>query len=304
MQPQWFYLLQGKSHGPVTLAEIRRLFKSQRLKPTDSIRHARDGGWMGVAEFLASQAPQIQESELDEEVGAQAVALPASGPGVLESALARGRESFDDVFTALTGLFSGSWELLKRLPELRQSWITVAGLAVIGLAYFLKDVDFLRNDTQQATTQLVGIGEELRLLQGRQASAADWDEFQQAARATLNPLHQQLLVDSRKNPRLRSQYWTAAGYRQSVERAHLIQACESLKRMVDAQGGDDRLRGTFQRRMDLARVPLGFEKQTAPAVANNWDLMTIGMIVFDAAIVLGAVGFWWIRRTPRMSQAQ
>lgn len=36
--PEWFYLVRGQEHGPITSSELRDLAASGRLSPSDSIR--------------------------------------------------------------------------------------------------------------------------------------------------------------------------------------------------------------------------------------------------------------------------
>lgn len=299
MQPQWFYYLDGQPHGPVTLAEVRRLLKCDRLKPTDYVRYFQDVDWMPVSDFLSLLSRQEQADTLADEGDEECEPEVPKSPGVVGTMATRSGEWISESAFRVMSMIAGLWELLLRLPELRHSWYTVAALAIIGLAYAFKDVDFRRNETQKISDQLLAIEEELELLQGRNTSSGVWSDFQQASRDELSSL-QRLLEDlARKSPRLRSHYWTEAGYRQSIARSHLIHACRTLKSMVDAKGGDDGLRAHFHRRLDQAHAQVTLGPATGQTQNGDWDFASTGIVVFDVLLVLGAA-VWWIRRSPRL----
>jgi hypothetical protein len=302
MTPQWFYFREGKSHGPVTMAEIQRMLKCERLKSTDFVRYFEDSEWMLVSEFLDILSRQRQtmhalKPERDE------VSSSESEPGVVSEIAFQGSEIVRDTTSRIADVVSRTWEFVTRLPQLCRSWLTVAALAAIALAYALKDVEWRINVTQRAIDQLMAIEEELDLLQGRDSSVQEWREFQQSARETLVPLQKSLEDLARRSPRLRDHYWTEAGYRQSVARSHLIQACQALRQMVEARGGDDALRANLHRRIDVAHAQ-SLPAATPPAVeSSNWDAFTLGIVMADVLLVLGGAVYWWVRRNQRMQHA-
>lgn len=299
MKPEWFFRHEGQAHGPVTIAEVRRMLKSERLKSTDHVRYADDVEWMLVSDFL-SRFNRREQPEAPDRNESNVATESDRGPSIL-SALAAvcGKLASESAFQ-IANVFSRLWELLAIIPDLRRSWITVAVLAILSLAYAFKDTDFSSDPTQQTINQLLTIEEELDLLQGRNSSSNDWSEFQQTTGETLSLLQQSLKEQARNNPRLRSHYWTESGYRQSVARSELIKACQALRLLVDSRGEENHLRVNFHHRIDLAHTHALYGLFPSPSSVSDWDGTTIGILCFDVALVFGAAAFWWWRRNQRI----
>jgi hypothetical protein len=301
MQPQWFYFREGKSHGPVTMAEVRRMLKCERLKPTDYVRYFQDAEWMLVSDFLEMLARSARDLGEDDEGEAAAEEPESAGePSVVSALATQGSELVSESAFRAASFVSSVWEFLKRLPELRRSWITVAALALIACAYALKDVDWQLNPTQQAIDQLLAFEDELDLLQGRNTSEAEWSDFHRSVNETIVPLQKSLEERARNSPRLRSHYWTEWGYRQSVARSHLIQACLALRQMAQSRGGEESTRTNLHRRIDLAHAQTLPDPAGTGAKSAEWDVMSLGIVGLDVVLLLGGVAFWWMRRAHKM----
>jgi len=110
-------------------------------------------------------------------------------------------------------------------------------------------------------------------------------------------LLKELQQQAARSPRLRSHYFSEAGYRESIARSHLIQAGLVLREMLASGGGDATLRGNFQVRLASARRELGQGNVLSEANGPT-DPLTIGVIVADALLVAGG-GLWWWKRSRK-----
>jgi len=310
MQPQWYYRRKDRLFGPLGTEELEHLVVRHELFPTDTVRLGQSGEWLPATQII------------DTFLGTNGLAEPeaAASAGKVISEIASGRTlrknraesrpvsrswAAMSMATTLhsTGMICGN--LLSNLGEagtrflaLRHNKFTLVCILLCGAAYALRNVNFLGPDaTTAAMNQMIAMAEELDLQQGSNASPQNAKRFSDTALTTLTPLLKELQQQAARSPRLRSHYFSEAGYRESIARSHLIQAGLVLREMLASGGGDATMRGNFQVRLASARRELGQGNVLSEANGPT-DPLTIGVIVADALLVAGG-GLWWWKRSRK-----
>ncbi len=312
MQPEWYYHRRGQSYGPLSTEELENLVSRHELLPTDTVCVGKGGELLEGGHIIdmfttagRSAEPQAA-SESARKVLSEIVDGRARRNGAenLKSApFSHSAKTANRVLQSaglmMETLLSQFAQAFAGFLALRHQKITLVFLLLCAVAYILKDVNFFGPDaTTAALNQMMAIADELDLQQGSSASDQNAERFSETARTRLNPLLKDLQQQAARSPRLRSHYYTEAGYRESIARSHLIQAGLVLKEMLNSAGGDVTMRGNFQVRLASARRELGQGNLHSQSDETGTDPLMTSVIVADVVLVVGG-GLWWWRRSKQ-----
>lgn len=317
MSPQWYWKNQGNVHAPISTRELDRLFRQNRISDNDQFCLTGTNDWMSAAEVKALFAAS-NDSSSSGTTSESAARIVSNSPHIhIHAKQQIEAESWLGALTDMGGaglsVILGSccnWlkvagEPLSKLATLLGRKTALTMLAVFLLAFLFGDVEFGDSQTQDTAEQFATTWGQIQVLQQREASRAEWKEFEQETLAWLQPTVEALEETANRNP-IDGFYWTTWGTDSARAQREIYFAGVTLLQLLKrGQEGHPVLEKSFLQCMGEARTILTGEVSTrrrevqrAATRGDQVDPLAAGILVVDAVAIAGA-GFWWWRRRQR-----